>query len=150
MTFSKLRLVLMGAMAGGVLHPPKHDRGCRIGPLANEGRDIATIIRLEHAWSVAYLRGDTAFERCLLTPDFTEVMRSGEVKGLSDEIGFAAKNVGRSDPIPDLPTPQVLIHGNAAVAFAKTHGSTGTTVYADFYVWIGDSWHVYFAQQTAV
>ena len=126
----------------------QRDERCTTPSLAGESRDAATVLRLEREWSVAYLRGDTAFERCLLTPDFTEVMRSGAVKGLSDELGFAVKNIGQNVPIPDLPTPIVVIHGDAAVAYAKVQGAAGVTVYADFYDWVDGRWRVYFAQQT--
>ena len=63
----------------------------------------STIQRLENAWSIAYLRGDTGFEKCLLSSDFAEILRTGEVKFLSDELGFAEKNKGKNPPPSVLP-----------------------------------------------
>ena len=68
--------------------------------LKAQQRDAATIQRLENAWTVAYLKADTNFELCLLSSDFTEIVRSGEVKFLSDELAFARKNEGKNLPIP--------------------------------------------------
>jgi hypothetical protein len=107
-------------------------------------------VRLEAAWNVAFLQGDTAFERCLLTQDFTEIMRGGGVKHLSDELGFAARNTGHHLPPAPIPKLTVLLEGNVAVAYGTVVGASGTTRYADFYVWTDSSWRVFFAQQTAV
>jgi len=122
-------------------------------PLMHQHKDVATVQQLENAWSMAYLRGDTELERCLLTTDFTEILRTGEVKTLADELEFAVKNQGRNLAIPNLPKSTVLIHGNVAVGYG-TSRSTGADVharamrYADYYVWEGGAWHAFFAQQT--
>jgi len=126
---------------------------CKLSPLLHQRKDVATVLHLEDAWNVAYLRGDTELERCLLTADFTEVMRNGEVLGLAGELELAAKNRGNKLPIPDSPKIIVLLHGNAAVAYGKSiltdSGDKATTkVYADSYVWEHGAWHVFFAQQT--
>jgi hypothetical protein len=128
---------------------------CDMDVLKAQQRDVATIQRLEHAWTVAYLKADTNFELCLLSKDFTEIVRSGEVKFLSDELAFARKNEGKNLPIPKLPEPTVLLHDNVAVAYG-TSQSTGPdgkikeTRYADYYVWENGKWHAFFAQQTSV
>lgn len=83
--------------------------------LLRQHRDIATIEALELEWTRAYLRGDTGFEACLLTADFTEIMRSGEVKHLSDELALAARNTAHPFPIGEMPKDTVLLHGNVAV-----------------------------------
>jgi hypothetical protein len=135
---------------------PSHAQGnCRLTAFDDEKRDAATVERLETAWSVAYLQGDTNFERCLLTPDFTEILRSGEVKALSDELALAEKNKGKNLPIPDLPKVTVFIHGNVAVAHgvSKSTAPDGTvleTRFADYYVWERGVWRAFFAQQTAI
>ena len=98
---------------------------CDMDALKAQQRDVATIQRLENAWTVAYLKADTNFELCLLSKDFTEIVRSGEVKFLSDELAFARKNEGKNLPIPKLPEPTVLLHDNVAVAYG-TSQSTGT------------------------
>ena len=125
---------------------------CALRPLTHQRRDVATIQRLEDEWSRAYLRGDTELERCLLSPDFTEILRTGEVKGLQDELDLAAKNQGKNLPIPNLPKTNVLLHGNVAVAYgissSTSNGKSKTTRFADSYLWEHGTWHVFFAQQT--
>ena len=128
---------------------------CNMDALKGQQRDAATIQRLENAWSVAYLKADTNFEKCLLTEDFTEIIRSGEVKVLSDELAFARKNEGKNLPIPKLPEPTVLLHDNVAVAYGTSRstrpdGKIKETRYADYYVWENGKWHAFFAQQTSV
>jgi hypothetical protein len=135
--------------------PLRAQNTCDRSELKDEHRDVATIRRLENAWTVAYLKADANFERCLLSPDFTEIMRSGEVKFLPDELEFAMKNKGKDLPIPNLPEATVLLHGNVAVAYGTSHftGSDGkarTTRYADYYLWENETWHAFFAQQTSV
>jgi hypothetical protein len=126
---------------------------CGQEALQHERKDVATIQTLETAWSVAFLQGDTELERCLLTPDFTEILRDGSVQVLADELGFAAKNRGKNLPIPDLPKGAVLIHGVVAVAYGLStstgkDGKLRMTRYADYYVWEESSWHAFFAQQS--
>jgi hypothetical protein len=128
---------------------------CDLPPLLHEQRDAATLERLETAWSIAYLHGDTNLERCLLAPDFTEITRTGQVKVLADELAAAAKNTGKHLAIPVLPTSTILIHGNVAVAYvtSRTTGPDGKsrgTRNADYYVWENDSWRAFFSQQTPI
>ena len=122
---------------------------CPFPTLAGEHRDIATIQALELEWTRAYLRGDTDFEKCLLTPDFTEIMHNGDIKGLSAELALAAKNKAKPLPLGDLPSGQVLLHGNVAVAYGRSTGARAMR-YADYYVWENSQWRVYFAQQTEI
>lgn len=128
----------------------KASGSCERPELLNEHKDVATLQRLETAWSIAYLKGDTEFERCLLTPDFTEIMGSGEVAALKDELGFAEANQGKNLPIPDFPKSTILIHGNAAVAYGTSSSKEHVSEYADYYVWERGAWHAYFAQQTRI
>jgi hypothetical protein len=119
----------------------------------HQRKDVTTVQHLENEWSLAYLRGDTDFERCLLAPNFTEILHTGDVKGLADELELAAKNRGKNLAIPELPKTTVLLHGNVAVAYgiSSSTGSNGkarTTRFADSYLWENGAWHVFFAQQT--
>ena len=128
---------------------------CDMDALKDQLRDVATIRRLENAWSVAYMKADTNFELCLLSKDFTEIVRSGEVKFLSDELAFARKNEGKNLPIPKLPESTVLLHDNVAVAHGTSQstapdGKIKETRYADYYIWENGKWHAFFAQQTSV
>jgi len=118
----------------------------------HEQRDVATIERLENEWSLAYLRGDTAFEQCLLTRDFREILRTGKVVFLPDELDLARNNQGKNLPLPTLPKPTVMLHGNVAVAYgtSTSQGKTRETHYADYYLWEDGAWHAFFAQQTSV
>ena len=128
---------------------------CRVEPLLHQRRDAATVQRLEEAWSVAYLRGDTEMEQCLLTPDFTEVMRSGEIKTLKYELDLAEANQGKGLKVPDLPKSTVMLHGNVAVAYGVSSSKTAdgrvrSMRYVDYYVWEGGVWRAFFAQQTEI
>lgn len=125
---------------------------CQLPALLQQHRDAATIENLELAWSRAYLRGDTAFEECLLTADFTEIMRNGAVKHLSDELALAAKNAANPLPMGAIPRGTVLLHGDVAVAYGRSQSAGGAHAmrYADYYVWENGRWRVYFAQQTEI
>jgi hypothetical protein len=127
---------------------------CNFTELKNQQEDAATIQRLEIAWTEAYLRADTGFMSCLLAPDFTEIMRSGELKTLSGELAMAEKNRGKDLKMSELPKIQVLLHENVAVAYGNTilknaGGKRETRWYSDSYVWKDGQWHAFFAQQTA-
>jgi hypothetical protein len=126
---------------------------CQMPALLHQHRDIATIEALELEWTRAYLRGDTGFEACLLTADFSEIMRNGEVKHLSDELALAAKNKAHPLPMGAIPKGTVLLDGNVAVAYGQSqstaHGAPEVR-YADYYVWENGRWRVYFAQQTEI
>lgn len=153
MRLTKISLLSLALLL--LFHPAAvHAKGtCELAPLMNQHKDVATVQHLEEAWSIAFLQGDTDVVRCLLTPDFTEIQRSGEVKALTDELALAAKNKGKNNSIPDLPKSTVLIHGNVAVAYgiSKSTGDDGkprTTRFADYYIWENGAWHAFFAQQT--
>lgn len=125
---------------------------CGQAALKNEHKDAATIQVLEAAWSVAFLQGDTDFERCLLTADFTEIARDGSVKVLADELGVAEHNRGKNLPPPPPLRIPVMIHGDVAVAYLSVQRSKDgkpVNVYnADYFVWEQGGWHAYFSQQT--
>jgi hypothetical protein len=142
----------LGAMAALVFCSAVRAGDCQVASLLHQHRDVATIQGLELAWSRAYLRGDTEFEECLLTADFTEIMRSGAVKHLSDELALAAKNTANPLPMGEIPRGTVLLHGNVAVAYGSSPSVGGAHAmrYADFYVWKNGRWRVYFAQQTEI
>ena len=128
---------------------------CNLPQLANQRKDAATIQHLEDAWSTAFLRGDTELESCLLSPDYREIRRSGEMGFLRDELAMAAKNRGKNLKIAQLPEVTVMIHDDVAVAYALS-SSTGPdgkprrTRSADFFVWKDGEWHAFFSQQTPV
>lgn len=127
---------------------------CARPVLAHQLRDAATIQRLETAWTLAYLTGDTDFEKCLLTPDFTEIMSNGSINHLSEELALADANNGKAVTSPKMPTITVLIHGDVAVAYGISaekviDGKPHKSYFADFYLWKDGSWRVYFAQQTS-
>ncbi len=95
------------------------------------------------------LAGIPNSKSALLTPDFTEIMRNGDIKDLSAELALAAKNRPKPLPLGDLPSGQVLLHGNVAVAYGRSTGARAMR-YADYYVWENGQWRVYFAQQTDI
>jgi hypothetical protein len=131
-----------------------HQNNCNFAQLKYQKRDVATIQRLEMAWNEAYLHGDTTLMKCLLAPDFTEIMRSGELNSLSDELSMAEKNRGKPLEVPKMPKIEVLLHENAAVAYgrslsASVDGKPEIRWYSDTYLWKDGQWHAFFAQQTA-
>jgi hypothetical protein len=125
---------------------------CGQAALKHEHQDAATIQALERAWSVAFLQGDTDFERCLLTPDFTEITRSGAVKTLAEELALAAQNRGKDLPPPPPLQIPVMIHGDVAVAYVAVprskDGKRFTVYNADYYIWEDGAWRAYFSQQS--
>ncbi len=128
---------------------------CRLPQLANQHEDAATIQHLEHAWSMAFLQGDTQLESCLLSPDYMEIRRNGELGHLREELAMAAKNRGKNLKMPQIPEVTVMIHENVAVAyalssFAGPDGEPRRTRSADFFVWKNGEWHAFFSQQTPV
>jgi invasion protein IalB len=54
--------------------PLRAQAACDLDALKGQQRDVATIQRLENAWTVAYRKADTNFELCLLSNDFTEIV----------------------------------------------------------------------------
>jgi hypothetical protein len=127
---------------------------CNRPALAHQQRDTATIQRLETAWTLAFLRGDTEFEACLLTEDFTEIMSNGSINHLSEELGLAEKNKGKAVTVPNMPPITIHIHGDVAVAYGISSerlidGKPHKSYFADYYVWKDGAWRVYFAQQTS-
>jgi len=119
----------------------------------DQKRDSATLHRLEQAWNDAFMLGDIQRMKCILTPDFTEIMRDGRILHLTDELNFAAANEGKHLATLPIPNEQVLIHGSVAVAFArvpvkKPQGSGRFMQFADYYIWEKGMWHSFFAQQT--
>jgi ketosteroid isomerase-like protein len=128
---------------------------CDRQELKHQRKDAVTVQRLDATWTAVFLRGDTQFLGCLLIPQFTEIMRSGQLKFLADELDMTAKNRGKNLEISEQPKTTVLRHGNVAVAYGKsilsgTDGKPRPRRYADFYVWENGRWHVFFAQQTPV
>jgi len=140
-----LALLSLFAQAQSKCFPPE---------LQHQAKDAATIQRLENAWSTAFLKGDDELEKCLLVPEFTEILSDGSIKHLDDELKLATANQGKNLTIPSFPAVAVSLHGNAAAAFG-TSESKGTSNkrrwwFVDYYVWENDQWHAYFAQQTPV
>jgi hypothetical protein len=125
---------------------------CAHPALTNERQDVATIQRLENSWTLAFLTGDTDFEKCLLTSDFTEIMGNGNIDHLNDELNLAKKNRGKAVTIPNLSRVTVHLHGDVAVAYGFSEnvidGKPYRFYFADYYVWENGVWRVYFAQQT--
>ena len=145
-------LVIAAAFLSGAFPLAARADGCGQEVLKGQHKDVATIQALELAWSAAFLKGDSEFERCLLTPDFTEITRDGAVKTLADELALAAQNQGRHLPPPTPLQIPVMIHGDVAVAYVavprKKDGKSFSVYNADFYVWEGGAWRAYFSQQT--
>jgi len=148
----KLSAAVLSSLACLLPLASQADDACTQPVLKNERQDAASIQALETAWSTAYRRGDTGFEICLLTPDFTEIGRDGSVSVLADELRVAAQNRGKGLPIPAMPKITVMLHGGVAVAYTAVQrikdGKPVSVYNADYYLWEGGVWHAYFSQQT--
>ncbi len=119
----------------------------------HQQKDAATIQQIETSWNLAITRGDSSFERCLLTEDFQEILNKGELKALADELAMTDKNKGKNRPPPPMPPLTVVVHGNVAVAYATwvpTDPTKKSDQTADFFVWENGAWHVLFSQSTPV
>lgn len=126
---------------------------CNNEAFVNEKRNVSTILTIESEWNSAFLGGDTEFMTCLLTPDFTEIMKNGSVYHRSDELALTKKNRSTVKKAAALPQITVLLHDDVAVAYglASEHQIKGIlhkNYYADYYVWTNGSWHAVFAQWT--
>jgi hypothetical protein len=146
-------ILLLGLMAPALLAQNAANK-CDLPQLRNQQRDAATIERLEMAWTEAFLRGDSGFMNCLLTPDFTEIRRTGELMTLPGELALAEKNRGKDLTMPALPKIEVLLKEDVAVAYGNSmtttpDGKKETRWYSDSYFWKDGQWHAFFAQQTA-
>ena len=129
--------------------------GCNAPEFADQKQDAATVQRLENAFTIAFLKGDTDFEKCLLLPNYSEVSRSGKWRELPDELAGTAKNQGKNLSVPEMPKVDVLMHGDVAVAhglftFTAPNGKSMSTRFSDVYVWKDSGWHVLYSQQTPV
>ncbi|HVW76160.1 MAG TPA: nuclear transport factor 2 family protein [Alloacidobacterium sp.] len=132
---------------------PSLAEGCTAPEFANQQRDAETVQKLETAFTAAFLKGDTDFEKCLLLPNYAEVSRSGKWRELSDELAGTARNQGKNLSVPQLPKVDVLLHGDVAVAhglftFTAPDGKSQSTRFSDVYVWKDGAWHVLYSQQT--
>ena len=90
---------------------------------------------------------------CLLTPDFTEIIRNGSIYHRSDELALTEKNRGMAKKAAALPQITILLHDDVAVAYGlasehRVNGISYKNYYADYYVWTNGSWHAFFAQWT--
>ena len=133
--------------------PSLAEGSCNVPELAGQHHDAETVQKLETAFTGAFLKGDTDFEKCLLLPNYAEVSRSGKWRDLSDELAGTARNRGKNLSVPAMPKVDVLMHGDVAVAhglftFTAPDGKSMSTRFSDVYVWKGNAWHVLFSQQT--
>jgi len=149
------RKLVSGLVSVGALLTQQAQAGgaCDLPGLMHQQKDTATIQQLEKYWTIAIAQGDTSFESCLLTPGFREVMSTGEVKTVADELGNTAKNKGKNRQPVAMPQLTVSIHAEVAVAYATwkpADASRKPDLTSDFFVWENGSWHVFFSQSTRV
>ena len=149
------RRVVLGVLSIGAwaAYHARAAGACDPQGVVPQQKDAATIQQLEKSWTLAIAAGDSSFERCLLTPDFTEVMSTGEIKTLADELGNTAKNKGQNRPPPSMPQVTVSIHDNVAVAYAiwnPADASRKPDLTTDFFIWQNNSWRVFFSQSTRI
>jgi hypothetical protein len=133
--------------------PLPKQNNCRARPFLEQARDAVTVRRLEAAWQRAYVTGDVEVEKCLLDRGFIEILAGGEIRKLDDELATTKRQ--RTNSLAHFPSgrSKLLMHGNAAVAYGRINTNlprvgSDLVPFADYFVWDGGSWHVYFSQQT--
>jgi hypothetical protein len=103
--------------------------GCAGHQLPDQRHDVASVRRVDSAWTVAYLHGDTAFMRCMLTADYRGYSLSGVGVDRDGEVGKAAR-FGRPDrPLPAYPNASIEVHGASAVVDGISNGRRWIDVY---------------------
>jgi hypothetical protein len=127
--------------------------GCSAPELADQKQDAATVQRLENAFTAAFLKDDTDFEKCLALPNYGEVSRSGKWRELWSELEGTARNRGKNLSVAEMPKVNVPMHGDVAVVhglftFTTPDGKSQSTRFSDVYVWKDDTWHGLYSQQT--
>ncbi len=115
--------------------------GCAGHQISDQRRDVASVRRVDSAWSAAYVRGDTAFFRCLLAPDYRGYNLAGAESNRDDEVGKAAKH-GRPDaPLPPYPMANIEMHGASAMVNGIANGKR----FIDVYRFEDGAWHAFFS-----
>ena len=76
---------------------------CKKPAFRHEKKDASTILALESGWNAAFLSGDTDSMGCLLTANFTEIMRNGNVLHRNDELAMAERNRDHLKSAPACP-----------------------------------------------
>lgn len=113
--------------------------GCAGHQLPDQHRDVASIRRVDSAWTVAYLHADTTFLRCMLTSDYRGYSLNGAGVGRDGEVAKAA-SYGRPDrPLPPYPTASIEMHGTSAVVDGISNGRR----WIDVYRFEDGAWHAF-------
>lgn len=111
--------------------------GCAGHQIPDQRRDVASVRRVDSAWSAAYARGDTAFFRCLLAPDYRGYNTSGVESDRDGEVAKAATH-GRPDaPLPAYGNSNIEVHGASAWVGGVSNGKR----WLDVYRYEDGAWH---------
>ena len=105
--------------------------------------DAEAVRQVERHWLDAEFRGDTAYLRDLLLPEF----RSVSWRGVHDRAAIleaAVRHAANHDPEPTVVPPEVEIHGTTAIASFGGDSS----VSADVLVFEHGAWHALYSQHT--
>jgi hypothetical protein len=136
---------------------PGFAQDCRKN-LGQQKADVASIKKVEAAWSDAYMNGGTEYLECLLSPDYVSVSAKGVPRDKATIVGGAQKNAqqnkGKSTPLPDMPQPKIQLYGNTAVVQsslpADPSGKYPAMYSSDVFAFQDGVWRAIYSQHTEV
>jgi hypothetical protein len=113
---------------------------CQAHQLSDQHMDAATVRRVDSAWSVAFVRADTAFLRCLLTSDYVGYSRTGVVADRATELAKSLRSGDPNKPLPEFPSSATVeFHGASVVVTGIYKGVR----WIDVYRFEGGTWHAW-------
>jgi uncharacterized protein DUF4440 len=145
------KVVLPVALCLGAL--PALGQNCK-NVLGQQSPDAASIQKVEHGWTDAFLHGGTEYLECLLVPDYVSVSGKGVARDRAAIIEMARKNAGKNTPMPNLPPPNVQIYGNTAVveshSAADPDGKYPAMYSSDVFAFQDGAWQAVYSQHTNI
>jgi ketosteroid isomerase-like protein len=101
---------------------------------------------VEAHWTKAFLGGDGTYLAALLDDDYVSVNAKGVARPKAEIIALA-KKIAATPAMPvTVPTPNIVVHGNAAISTS----SNATSVSVDVFHYENGAWHAWYSQHTAI
>jgi hypothetical protein len=112
---------------------------CERHEILNQHADAASVRQVDSAWSAAFVHGDTAFMRCLLTADYRGYSLSGAESDRDGEVAKALHYGSPDKPLPAFPKADVEMHGSSAWVGGLSNGRR----WIDVYRFEDGAWHAF-------